>query len=365
MKRYKIQYFFLCCLFIFAQPLWAQIDTLNGNQENFQQSLEAETEAAIEAAKEETKQNTMLFNIKKAKIDSLKKSITDYHALINNSFKNKESRTIANSYESIIVNCNILVSDFSDKYLAELEEYLKFQKHLYLNFVQSSIINNIVQKGNLIISSSETDFKFISKEYTKFYKTRDLTPYFSTLSEYYKYYNHLDEILKFQNIFLSIIDKEKKIQENQYQITSSCYQKDILKGYNNVKKDVLLSTEFLTLENGKKVLEMLDNFIALQGKFVIVIGIRKQIEKNDNSIYTDSKSIKNIIKAYGIVYSSFALTPSFRTIEQSDKYISQLNELIKYQDRFLLVKIAPSVKKINQDLRNAKTVGAIHNIIFQ
>lgn len=298
-------------------------------------------------------------------IQNLTHEIITYHTTIQEKCKTRDHKNLFKSYETVISHCDIIHTDTSSDYINSLHKYLEFQKIILQDFLINSKINLIQQNQKEIEQKATNSYKDIGKSYKKIFKKQNFIPIFNTLDEFEQYNKSLDTFEKLQEQYLATFSLRRNISEQAHEILSfnQKYCQKIVQLYKKANKSLQKTPSFTTEKDGNIFIDNLTQFSEAQKITLTILNNILYINQLHTTFEKELEKNKNIRKAYTTIYHYHITPPQTYQLTNIQTYNQQLEKLIKYQEKFLLISKAPTVKEINKELRNISDIRLITKII--
>lgn len=152
------------------------------------------------------------------------------------------------------------------------------------------------------------------------------------------YLNKLNDYLQFQKSLIENYfetSKVDKVINNRIEIEQNGVglYKDVAKSYKKLFKKTNLSPIFSNLQEYYNYIEMLDSLNVIQQLYLQVIEKRKTISELNYTILNNQEACcKKINKTYKRAFSTFNFTPQFKTAQDGNKTLEELDNFIAIQN---------------------------------
>ena len=152
------------------------------------------------------------------------------------------------------------------------------------------------------------------------------------------YLNKLNNYLQFQKSLIENYFENSKVDKvinNRIEIEQNGVgiYKDVAKSYKKLFKKINLSPVFSNLQGYYNYIEMLDSLNVIQQQYLQVIEKRRSISELNYAILNNQEACcKKINKIYKRAFSSTNFTPQFKTAQDGEKTLEELDDFITIQN---------------------------------
>lgn len=176
--------------------------------------------------------------------------------------------------------------------------------------------------------------------------------YYAYLAVYNKYdlasdntdnarFTQLDELKAFQSELLDSVLSENSFRYridnfgNRLKVRAGKNHTDVSKSYNKVFKRVNIPVTFKNIAEYHEYVNQLRNVIAVQESYITVIELRETISQKSNTIQQQcSKKHRDILSSYKEILGEQNIVPSYSTLNESQKFVANLEEFVLLQDKY-------------------------------
>lgn len=181
------------------------------------------------------------------------------------------------------------------------------------------------------------ELKDLFYAYLAVYNRYDLTDDKTTDS----HFKQLDELQQFQSELLDSVlgtnSYSSRIEgfKSTLHLRSGKDHTDVNKSYLRVFKKVQIPISFKTIAEYNDYIAQLREVIAVQQCYLNVIDLRDTISQNTNTLQIQcSKKHKDILSSYKDLLGELNQVPTFTTLAESEKFITNLQDFIIVQNEF-------------------------------
>ncbi len=251
---------------------------------------------------------------------------------------------------------------------AEKERLVQLYNSLQVDIIKQNQIIESVCTGNQLDSSRKSATITPQKEYTDVWQSYLLImsslkineksePTISNIEILQKYDNFQKSLM--QNVLNNkLINDIKKGLEAIY-LEAGKEHKDVTEAYKKQYVTYDFTPKFKLIEEYDLYLSSLNGMLSNQECCISFIKERKLIEKANNQIIENSKQLKNITKAYKILYESYDLSWN---PEEKD-CTSRLQQIIDSQNRIMALISSSGSSEIDARLKGVKIIEEIKPIL--
>lgn len=284
--------------------------------------------------------------IQMSMLNVLKDSINEFHRTIINACdgigvsskdRKKELKDIYYCYLAIYNRYDFSMKRNDSIYIAELQSFKQFQNDLINDLLGSNNytvrINNFTNTLRIRCGHTHTD---ILRSYQRTFQQTTIPVNFSSISEYYRYISQLQNIIKIQESYLTVVDLRETITASNKRITSLFNSdfKEASRTYQEVANNVNTVPAFNNLTDAKLFINDLEEFIKVQERYVSDYNRLSRInEQSDTILKRCPMRFADIAKAYRIICDINPMTPRYRTLSEADRFTLEMDrfEVIQRQ----------------------------------
>jgi len=238
--------------------------------------------------------------------------------------RKKELKDIYYAYLSVYNRYDFSMKRNDSIYLADLNEFSRFQHHLIDNMLSNSNyfvkINNFVNTLKVRCENGHSD---VLRSYNRTFRQTIPEISFASIKSYYEYINSLENIMEIQNSYIAVVDLREKIDATSKRIISLYYPKshDVAKTYQEVTGAVNMVPSFTTLTEAESFIEGLQEFTQVQSCYLQDYDRLLRIQEHGDSI-TKSCGMKysDVSKAYKQISSINSMAPKYRTLDDAARF---------------------------------------------
>ncbi|MBP5190237.1 MAG: hypothetical protein J6031_04915 [Bacteroidales bacterium] len=201
-------------------------------------------------------------------------------------------------------------------------------------------ITNVCDAKGVSDKTRVKELKDIYYAYLAVYNRYDLTDDNTTDS----HFRQLDELQVFQNELIdsvlgsnSYTDRIEAFK-NTLHLRSGKDHNDVNKSYQRVFKKVQIPISFKTIAEYYEYTAQLREVLAVQQSYLKVIDLRDSISHNTHNLQQQcAKNHKDIFNSYKEILAEVNQIPAYTTLDESSKFIANLNDFINVQHNFSAV----------------------------
>lgn len=252
--------------------------------------------------------------------------------------RQKELKDIFYAYLSVYNRYDFSMRQGDSLYKAGLDQFCQFQHSLIDNLLGNDNLQNRIrlfpQELKARCTATNTD---VFRSYQRSFRQPMPAASFSTIEGYNNYIAALKNHLKTQRFYLDAIGLREQIEATGKKIVSLYYPKfrPTAQAYQEAAEAAVGTPAFSTIEEGTRFIGGMEEFVAVQGRYmqdyvrlIDIIAHSDSIVKRCGFKYTD------VAKAYRNLNSQYLLTPSYRTLVEADKFAGELTHFETMQRQY-------------------------------
>jgi len=238
--------------------------------------------------------------------------------------RKKELKDIYYAYLSVYNRYDFSMKRNDSSYLADLNEFSHFQKHLIDNLLSntnySAKINNFVNTLKVRCENGHTD---VLRSYQRSFRQAMPMVSFASIKSYYDYVNSLETIIEIQNSYMAVVDLREQINATSKRITTlyNPKSKDVAKTYQEVAATVNMVPSFTTLTDAQTFIEDLQEFTQVQNCYLQDYDRLSKIQDHGDSIVKRcGMKYNDVAKAYKQISSVNSMAPKYMTLDDASRF---------------------------------------------
>lgn len=252
--------------------------------------------------------------------------------------RQRELKDIYYAYLSVYNRYDFSIRRGDTAYIADLRQFSQFQQHLIGHLLgnnnYTARINNFSNTLKLRCGRVHTE---VFRSYQRVFQQRSSNVEFSTLAEYYDYADSQQQIMDIQEDYLKVVDLREKISANSKRIEALYSPKfhEVARTYQESAATVNTIPAFTTLAEADEFLSTLREFVQVQETYLTDYQRLSAIVSRGDSI-TKRCALKymDVAKAYRQLSEAFAITPSYRTLDDAARYAGELDHFEMMQRQY-------------------------------
>ena len=224
-------------------------------------------------------------------------------------------------------------------YIDSLEAVMQVQE-AYLKVID--LREKITANSDRISRQYGSRFHDVVKTYREVSESVNTIPAFTTLYGANDFLNRMEEFIQVQEYYISDYNRLMLIREHGDTIVRRCSLRysDVSKAYNTMLSDLSLKSgtpipNYRTVDDAMRFSSEMDRFEAVQRQYDTVIDIRKEIDRNKDSIGKGWMSHMVVYNGYQAIRRQTVVTPSFIDMAGGAQFIRDLRDFVDTQQKCL------------------------------
>ncbi len=329
-----------------------------------QERVEAEKEAARQRAIDEQRRQQ---DERNAQASDIKANIDLHHRSIiaacdgqgiTDKVRLKDLKDLYYSYLMVYNKYDLSTLNASERTLVQLNELNDFQLDLLEKILGNNALPTQIENfRNQLKTRCEKDNTDVYRSYSRVFKNTSVPISFADLKEYEDYIKRLNTIIAVQQRYMQAIDLRSTITQNSDNIQRLYSKKyrDVANAYKETSRSLNTVPAFTTNAESLRFIRELEDFIGAQRVYLSSYDILEDISHRSDTIIAVSQSAyRDIAAAYRELRPTLLPVPNFRTPDEADNYLSQLELVQHIQRQYLSVISLRDTIRLNQDSINAQ-----------
>lgn len=268
----------------------------------------------------------------------------------------KNHKDIFSSYKELLGELNQVPAyttlDESAKFVATLDEFINVQ-HNFSAAIRR--INTIEARGDSIVAISSKNISDVASAYRELVAANDFVPRFINQASADHFNGKLDEFEQLQQMYIKVVGIRNTINAGTMAIVENKNApRGLVPGYKQMMKYTDFTPHFSNQKGADDFIKLLNHFIDIQQKFVLIVNNNNTIEANSKQFRTVFKEYSNIYKAYERLLKTYDKELSIISEADLNSYIRHQEEILAMQERFTVLAGSLDKEDYNNRLKKVK-----------
>lgn len=247
----------------------------------------------------------------------------------------KDNSDIYRSYSRVFKQTSVPIS-FAD--VREYDDYLN-RMNTVINvqgrYLQTIDLRATIDSGsNAIINLYGKKYRDVVSSYKEVVRSLDIVPAFTTNAESLNFIQRLEDFIAAQQIYLSDYAVLEEITRRSDSIMNGRAGsfRDVISAYRDIQSSLVPAPSFRDEAGARRYEGQLNEVQRVQECYMRVFDLRRDIERNDDSLNAARKVDRTLTNGYRLLRKQSDITPNFSTIERGNSFINILNGHIEMQN---------------------------------
>ena len=252
----------------------------------------------------------------------------------------KDHNDVNKSYLRVFKKVQIPISfktiaEYYD-YTSQLREVIAVQQS-YLTVI--NLRDTISSNTNQLQQQCQKKHKDVFSSYKEILAEVNQIPAYTTLQESEKFIGELNGFIELQHEFSDVVKRLDIIETRGDSIVALCQKNigDVAAAYKSLVEANDFVPRFINKASADRFNATLDDFEALQRKYIEIIGIRNIIDIGSSTINGTKNAPKGLQPGYKQMMKYTDFTPHFSTQNGADDFIRLLFHFIEIQKKFVAI----------------------------
>lgn len=274
-------------------------------------------------------------------------------------------RETAKTYQDVAATINLvpafITQSEANLFISNLNEFIEVQDCYLRDYNRLTAIGD---HGDSIAKHCSMKYSDVAKAYRQISEINSMTPKYQSLDDAARFGSEMDRFETIQQQFDTILAMRIRCDAIQDSINKGWMQHLVVyNGYQNIRKQYVLTPSFIDVEGGEVFIERLADFSDMQQKCLKAIRLFERYRQLDDSLQPLLHPFHSIRKAYSRLDKQYINIKAINHLSELYIYIQQLEAFITVQERLAEICKSDEARAIDSKVKGAKDLNQIEAIL--